>query len=78
MRYVLCKVCNEFILSMLDKPTLSAISVAYWLKMIPTLPTMRIGMVEMTLTRGCGILEGMECDVKFKINGNILTITGIE
>ncbi len=34
----------------------------YRLKMIPTLPTMRIGWVGMMLTRCCGILEGMEGD----------------
>ena len=33
----------------------------YRLKMIPTLPTMRIGWVGMMLTRG-EILEGMEGD----------------
>ena len=34
----------------------------YRLKMIPTLPTLRVGWVGMMLTRGCGILEGMEGD----------------
>ena len=29
----------------------------------------------MMLTRCCGILEGMEGNVEFKVNGNILTLT---
>ena len=47
--------------------------------MIPTLPTLRVGWGRDDANEGVvEYLKGMEGDVKFKINGNILTITGIE